>query len=74
MSRTPDRPAAVTQHPHATTFPIAQLDRRFTAFAVDRLLAWGLLAVVGVVMLLRGGIVGRHELRPARGEQESVGA
>jgi uncharacterized RDD family membrane protein YckC len=32
----------------ATTYPIAQLERRFTAFAVDRLLAWSLLAVVGV--------------------------
>ena len=31
------------------TYPIAQLERRFTAFAVDRLLAWGLLAAVGVV-------------------------
>ena len=35
--------------PHAMTYPIAQLERRFTAFAVDRLLAWSLLAVVGVV-------------------------
>jgi len=41
----------VTQQapPYATTYPIAQLERRFTAFAVDRLLAWGLLAVVGVL-------------------------
>jgi uncharacterized RDD family membrane protein YckC len=39
----------VTQQPHATTYPIAQLERRFTAFAVDRLLAWSLLAAVGVV-------------------------
>jgi uncharacterized RDD family membrane protein YckC len=31
------------------TYPIAELERRFTAFAVDRLLAWSLLAVVGVV-------------------------
>ena len=31
------------------TYPIAQLERRFTAFAIDRLLAWSLLAVVGVV-------------------------
>ncbi|MCF6378988.1 RDD family protein [Nocardioides KLBMP 9356] len=35
--------------PHATSYPIAQLERRFTAFAVDRMLAWGLLAVVGIV-------------------------
>ncbi|NYE37120.1 putative RDD family membrane protein YckC [Nocardioides cavernae] len=48
----------MTQHPqhagqhagqHALTYPVAQLERRFTAFAVDRLLAWSLLAVVGVV-------------------------
>ncbi|MCY7400615.1 MAG: RDD family protein [Nocardioides sp.] len=31
------------------TYPIAQLERRFTAFAIDRLIGWGLLAVVGVV-------------------------
>ena len=29
------------------TYPIAQLERRFTAFAIDRILAWGLLALVG---------------------------
>ena len=34
------------------TYPIAQLERRFTAFAVDRLLAWSLLAVVGVLTVL----------------------
>ncbi|RYB88794.1 FHA domain-containing protein [Nocardioides glacieisoli] len=34
---------------HDTTYPIAQLERRFTAFAVDRLLAWSLVVVVGVV-------------------------
>ncbi len=34
------------------TYPIAQLERRFTAFAIDRLLAWSLLAVVGVVTYL----------------------
>jgi uncharacterized RDD family membrane protein YckC len=40
----------VTQPAHATTtYPVAQLERRFTAFAVDRLLAWSLLALVGVV-------------------------
>ena len=39
----------MTQHPHALTYPIAQLERRFTAFAVDRLLAWSLLAAVGVL-------------------------
>jgi uncharacterized RDD family membrane protein YckC len=30
------------------TYPIAQLERRFTAFAVDRLLAWSVLAAIGV--------------------------
>ncbi len=38
----------MTQQQPLTTYPIAQLERRFTAFAVDRLLAWGLLAAVGV--------------------------
>jgi uncharacterized RDD family membrane protein YckC len=38
----------VTQHPHPPTYPAAQLERRFTAFAVDRLLTWGLLGLVGV--------------------------
>ncbi|SEC44404.1 Uncharacterized membrane protein YckC, RDD family [Nocardioides exalbidus] len=35
--------------PHAMTYPVAQLERRFTAFAIDRLLAWSLLAAVGLV-------------------------
>lgn len=30
-----------------TTYPIAQLERRFTAFAIDRLIGWGLLVSVG---------------------------
>ena len=34
---------------HDMTYPIAQLERRFTAFAVDRLLAWSIVVVVGVV-------------------------
>lgn len=34
------------------TYPIAQLERRFTAFAIDRLLAWSLLAVVGVLTVV----------------------
>ena len=42
----------MTQHPQSLTYPVAQLERRFTAFAVDRLLAWSLLAVVGVVTAL----------------------
>ena len=36
-------------HPQATTYPIAQLERRFTAFAIDRLIGWSLLALVGLV-------------------------
>lgn len=39
----------MTRHQPLITYPIAQLERRFTAFAVDRLLAWSLLAGVGVV-------------------------
>ena len=42
----------MTQQPVPTTYPIAHLERRFTAFAVDRLLAWGLPAVVGAVTAL----------------------
>ncbi|MEV7430412.1 RDD family protein [Nocardioides sp. NPDC092400] len=38
-----DAPAA------ATTFPAAELDRRFYAFAVDRLIAWGAYAVAGLL-------------------------
>lgn len=34
--------------PQSMTYPIAHLERRFTAFAVDRLLGWSLVAVVGV--------------------------
>lgn len=36
----------------ATTFPVAELDRRFYAFAVDRLLTWGLVAAAGTVAWL----------------------
>ncbi len=39
----------MTQPPLSVTYPIAQLERRFTAFAVDRLLGWSLLAAVGFV-------------------------
>ena len=35
-----------------TTLPIAQLERRFTAFALDRLLGWSVLAGVGVFTAL----------------------
>ncbi|MCK9825796.1 RDD family protein [Nocardioides cavernae] len=34
------------------TYPIAQLERRFTAFAIDRILAWALLALVGVLTVV----------------------
>ena len=42
----------MTQQQPLTTYPIAQLERRFTAFAVDRLLAWSVVAVVGVATVL----------------------
>ena len=42
----------MTQPPTAATYPVAQLERRFTAFAVDRLLAWALLALVGTLTYL----------------------
>ena len=35
-------------HPQAVSYPVAQLERRFAAFAIDRLLAWTLVASVGV--------------------------
>ncbi|HSF36046.1 MAG TPA: RDD family protein [Nocardioides sp.] len=46
----------MTQHPQAApqamTYPVAELERRFAAFAVDRLLAWSLIAAVGVATAL----------------------
>lgn len=39
----------MTQHQLPATFPIAQLERRFTAFAIDRLLAWSLIGAIGVL-------------------------
>jgi uncharacterized RDD family membrane protein YckC len=39
----------------ATTYPIAELERRFYAFAIDRLLTWGGCAVVGVLAWLALG-------------------
>jgi uncharacterized RDD family membrane protein YckC len=42
----------VTQHPQAMTYPVAQLERRFAAFAIDRLLAWTVVAGVGVATAL----------------------
>ena len=38
----------MTQSPRPMTYPVAQLERRFAAFAADRLLAWSLIAAVGV--------------------------
>lgn len=32
----------------ATTYPVAELERRFYAFAIDRLVTWGLYLLVGV--------------------------
>lgn len=45
----PSHPQAAPHPPQAVTYPVAALERRFTAFAVDRLLAWSVLVVVGVV-------------------------
>ena len=42
----------MNQHTQPVTYPIAQLERRFTAFAIDRLIGWSLLALVGVVTAL----------------------
>ncbi len=42
----------MTQHPQAMTYPVAQLDRRFAALAIDRLLAWTVIAGVGVATAL----------------------
>ncbi|MCY4725049.1 RDD family protein [Nocardioides sp. STR2] len=42
----------MTQHPQAMTYPVAELERRFAAFAIDRLLAWTLVAGVGVATAL----------------------
>lgn len=42
----------MTQHPQSMTYPVAELERRFAAFAVDRLLAWSLIAAVGVATAL----------------------
>lgn len=36
----------------ATTYPIAELERRFYAFAIDRLVTWSLYVAVGVVARL----------------------
>ena len=36
----------------ATTYPVAELERRFYAFAIDRLVTWGLYVAVGVVAWL----------------------
>jgi uncharacterized RDD family membrane protein YckC len=42
----------VTQHSQAMTYPIAQLERRFAALVIDRLLAWSVVAGVGVATAL----------------------
>jgi uncharacterized RDD family membrane protein YckC len=38
----------VTEQQAATTYPVAELERRFYAFFIDRLLAWVLVAVAGL--------------------------
>lgn len=40
-------PTVTEDHSAATTFPVAELERRFYAFALDRLLVWGLVALAG---------------------------
>ena len=76
----------MTQHPQPLTYPIAQLERRFTAFAIDRLLAWSLLAATGVltVVLVSDevwtvvGVVGDTRpdpsIAPAKNEVERAGS
>jgi uncharacterized RDD family membrane protein YckC len=49
VTQHPPHPQLPPTPPHAATYPVAQLERRFTAFAIDRLLAWSLLAAVGLV-------------------------
>ncbi|RYB93378.1 FHA domain-containing protein [Nocardioides oleivorans] len=50
MTQHPPHPQQLAPaQPQALTYPVAQLERRFTAFAIDRLLAWSLLAAVGLV-------------------------
>lgn len=38
----------MTDHQGAATYPVAELERRFYAFAVDRLLGWTVVALAGV--------------------------
>lgn len=45
----------MTSPHHATTYPVAGVERRFTAFAVDRTLVWLLLGAVGVGPWLAAG-------------------
>ncbi|MGF9756089.1 RDD family protein, partial [Microvirga sp. 0TCS3.31] len=42
----------MTQHPQSMTYPVAELDRRFAALAIDRLVAWTVIAGVGVLTVL----------------------
>ena len=55
---TQQQPLPPAPHPtQAMTYPVAALERRFTAFAIDRLLAWSLLVLVGVgTAWLRSGV------------------
>lgn len=39
----------MTHLPETTTFPAAELDRRFSAFAIDRVVAWGVGAALAYV-------------------------
>lgn len=49
-------PSPAHQGAETTTFPPAELDRRFTAFAIDRVLAWGLAAGIACAAWLLGSL------------------
>lgn len=51
---TPDVPSPGWQPP-LTQLPVAQLDRRFQAFAIDRLVTWSLPGVAGALTWVAGG-------------------
>ena len=60
----------------ATTYPVAELERRFYAFAIDRLVTWGLYVAVGVLAWLLLGneplaVAGMHR-RGLGGESDPV--
>ncbi|TYL44996.1 RDD family protein, partial [Nocardioides sp. BGMRC 2183] len=60
----PPAPGVVPAAGPVTEFPAADLERRFTAYAVDRLLAWGVAAGIGYGV---GRLVAPGEFLPAAG-------